>query len=107
MLHEEYHCIFRPVSSPFCGDGVAEGGERCDCGTTRRCLAERSTCAPAQGGGGGIRDRRKNKTRTSGLSRKREQQEQTLFNDLRHCVELALHLRAEEGEVLKAVRHDL
>ena len=38
---------------PFCGDGVADAGEGCDCGPTHRCLQVHSACAPPQGGYGG------------------------------------------------------
>lgn len=39
----------KKVDSTFCGDGVVEEGEDCDCGTVLQCIASRSCCGPSSG----------------------------------------------------------
>ena len=40
---------FKKVDSTFCGDGIVEEGEECDCGTVLQCIAARSCCGPPTG----------------------------------------------------------
>ncbi|XP_066145815.1 disintegrin and metalloproteinase domain-containing protein 10-like [Euwallacea fornicatus] len=37
---------FEPVNTPFCGNGIVENGEDCDCGLTRDCLLRDPCCVP-------------------------------------------------------------
>jgi len=46
---ERMSCV-QPVSSGYCGDGVVEGDEECDCGDEFQCLLSRACCAPPTGG---------------------------------------------------------
>jgi hypothetical protein len=39
----------RNVSKPFCGDGIVEGHEDCDCGTIFNCLSKSKNCFPSAG----------------------------------------------------------
>lgn len=39
----------REVARPYCGDGVVQEGEECDCGTTYNCLKMRSECNTPHG----------------------------------------------------------
>ncbi len=37
------------MSKPFCGDGIVEGDEDCDCGTIFNCLSRSKNCFPSAG----------------------------------------------------------
>jgi disintegrin and metalloproteinase domain-containing protein 10 len=39
------------AEAAFCGDGVVQDGEDCDCGTILQCVASRSCCVPPEGAG--------------------------------------------------------
>ena len=48
-------CLGNPADSAaaaaaFCGDGVLQEGEECDCGTTFQCIAARACCHAPEGG---------------------------------------------------------
>ena len=43
------YCL-HDMESAFCGDGIIQPGEDCDCGLTEDCLAKRSCCVQPGGG---------------------------------------------------------
>jgi len=42
-------CLHR-VDTPFCGDGVVQDGEECDCGLMEDCISKKSCCVQPGGG---------------------------------------------------------
>ena len=43
------YCL-HDMKSAFCGDGIIQPGEDCDCGLTEDCLAKKSCCVQPGGG---------------------------------------------------------
>ena len=43
------YCL-HDMKSAFCGDGIVQPGEDCDCGLTEDCLAKKSCCVQPGGG---------------------------------------------------------
>jgi len=43
------YCLHQ-MKTPFCGDGIIQNGEECDCGLMEDCLSEKSCCVQPGGG---------------------------------------------------------
>jgi len=50
LASEDRTRCMKPVDSAYCGNGLVEEGEECDCGDEFQCLTARSCCPPPTGG---------------------------------------------------------